>query len=201
MQERDVAGIDAALHRLQPVALLQALGDEGLLGRDGGEFPFRQRRLLIGRAHIGPQHRPALHQRVGLELDLAGRSRSRPARRARRCTARSRRISSRDRGSAARLPRCGRTRATRRGGRRTRRSDRTCRRCRGRRAAAPTGSSPAPAGNRFPAAPRPAAPGANRRGTAGPSAAPGPVCVSRSFCSLRSIGSIHHRSCASGAAG
>ncbi len=71
MQKRDVAGIDAALHGLQPVALLQALGDEGLLGGDGGEFPFRQRRLLIGRAHIGPQHRPALHQRVGLELDLA----------------------------------------------------------------------------------------------------------------------------------
>ena len=194
MQERDVAGIDAALHGLQPVAFLQALGDEGLLGGDGGEFPFRQRRLLLGRAHIGPQHRPALHQRVGLELDLLAEA------------ALARLGGDVDAlpghvvfpaviGAAqARLPRCGRTRATRRGGRRIRRSIRTCRRCRGRRAAAPTGSSPAPAGNRSPAAPRPAAPAANRRGTAGPSAVPGPVCVSRSFCSLRSIGSIRDRS-------
>src|SRR5262249_8097327 len=30
---------------------------------------FRSR-LLVRRAHIGPQHRPALHQRIGLELDL-----------------------------------------------------------------------------------------------------------------------------------
>ena len=70
MQERDVAGIDPALHGLQPVAFLQALGDEGLLGRHGREFPLRQRRLLVGRTHIGPQHRPPLHQRIGLELDL-----------------------------------------------------------------------------------------------------------------------------------
>ena len=70
VQERDVARIDPAFHGLQPVALLQPLGDEGLLGRDGGEFPLRQRRLLVGRAHIGPQHRAALHQRVGFELDL-----------------------------------------------------------------------------------------------------------------------------------
>ena len=161
MQERDVAGIDAALHGLQPVALLQALGDEGLLGGDGGEFPFRQRRLLLGRAHIGPQHRPALHQRIGLELDLLAEAAFAPARRGRRCTARSRRISSRDRGSAAPIPRCARTRATRRGGRRTRRSAHTCLRCRGRPAAAPTGSSRAPAGSRSPAVPRPAAPAAS----------------------------------------
>src|SRR6516225_5436069 len=64
VQEGDVAGIDSALHRLQPVAFLQALGDEGLTGRHRREFPFRQRRLLLRRAHIGPQHRPALHQRV-----------------------------------------------------------------------------------------------------------------------------------------
>ncbi len=70
MQEGDVARIDAALHGLHPVAVLQPLGDEGLLGRNGGELPLRQRRLLLGRAHIGPQHRPALHQRIGLELDL-----------------------------------------------------------------------------------------------------------------------------------
>ena len=65
VQEGDVARIDAALHCLQPVAVLQALGDEGLLGRNNCEFPFRQWRLLVRRAHIGPQHRAALHQRIG----------------------------------------------------------------------------------------------------------------------------------------
>ena len=70
MQKGDVTRIDPALHGLQPIAVLQPLGDEGLLGRNGGEFPLRQRRLLLRRAHIGPQHRPALHQRIGLELDL-----------------------------------------------------------------------------------------------------------------------------------
>ena len=41
-----------------------------LLRRHHGEFPFRQRRLLLGRAHIGPQHAAALDQRIGRELDL-----------------------------------------------------------------------------------------------------------------------------------
>ena len=72
VQEGDVAGIDAALHRLQPVGFLQPLRDEALLARHGGEFPFRQRRLLVRRAHIGPQHAAALDQRIGGELDLLG---------------------------------------------------------------------------------------------------------------------------------
>ena len=38
--------------------------------RDGGELPFRQRRLLVRRAHIGPQHGAALDQRIGFQLDL-----------------------------------------------------------------------------------------------------------------------------------
>ncbi len=54
MQEGDMAGIDAAFHRLQPVALLQPLGDESLVGRNDRELPFRQRRLLFQRPHIGP---------------------------------------------------------------------------------------------------------------------------------------------------
>ena len=40
------------------------------VGRHHGEFPFRQRRLLLGRAHVGPQHAAALDQRIGLQLDL-----------------------------------------------------------------------------------------------------------------------------------
>ena len=70
MQERDVAGVDAAFHRLQPVGLLKPLRHEAVRGRHHGEFPFRQRRLLLGRAHIGPQHAAALDQRIGLQFDL-----------------------------------------------------------------------------------------------------------------------------------
>ncbi len=69
MQERHVARIDAALHRLQPVRFLHPLGDEALGIGNGGELPFRQRRLHLRRAHIGPQNAAALDQRIGLELD------------------------------------------------------------------------------------------------------------------------------------
>src|SRR5437588_2433669 len=65
-----MAGVDAALERLQPIAFLDALGDVALLGWNGGEFPLRQRRLPLGRAHIGPQYIAALDQRIGRELDL-----------------------------------------------------------------------------------------------------------------------------------
>ena len=34
------------------------------------ELIFGQRRLLLRRSHIGPQHPAALHQRIGFELDL-----------------------------------------------------------------------------------------------------------------------------------
>ena len=65
-----MARIDAPLERLEPVAFLQPLGNVGLGGRHHGEFEFRQRRLPLGRTHIGPQHVAALHQRIGRELDL-----------------------------------------------------------------------------------------------------------------------------------
>ena len=70
VQERDVAGIDAALHRLQPVRFLQPLRREAAVGRHHGELPLRQRRLLLRRAHVGPQHAAALDQRIGLQFDL-----------------------------------------------------------------------------------------------------------------------------------
>ena len=72
VQPGDVARIDAALHGLQPVALLDALGDEALLRRHHREFPLRQRRRVLRRAHIGPQDAAALDQRIGFELDLLG---------------------------------------------------------------------------------------------------------------------------------
>ena len=70
VQPGAVAGIDAAFERLQPVALLQALGDVALLERHRAPFELGQRRLLVRRTHIGPQHVAALDQRIGLELDL-----------------------------------------------------------------------------------------------------------------------------------
>ena len=183
-----MARIDAALHGLQPVRLLQALairsaGAGGTVANShsgsGGSCSVRP--------HIGPQHAAALDQRIGFELDPACRSRFPPAPTARRCIGRSRRISSRDRGSAGRPARCGRTTARRRDGRRTRRSGRAGRRCRGTPAAARTASSPAPAGSRSRAIPRRAAPAASSCGTAVPPGVPGPVWVRRSFCSFRSI--------------
>ncbi len=70
VQPRRMARIDAAFQCLQPVALLQALGNVALLGRHGSEFPFRRWRLQFRRSHIGPQHVAAFRQRIGLELDL-----------------------------------------------------------------------------------------------------------------------------------
>src|SRR5689334_6549702 len=70
MQEGDVAGVDATFHRLEPVALLYALRHEALLERYGRELPLRQRRLLLRRPHVGPQHAAALDERIGLQLDL-----------------------------------------------------------------------------------------------------------------------------------
>src|SRR3974390_868539 len=70
MQERDVAGIDAAFQSLQPIAFLQPLRHEALLGRHQFGFPFWQGRLLLRWAHIGPQHAAALDQWIGFELNL-----------------------------------------------------------------------------------------------------------------------------------
>jgi hypothetical protein len=41
-----------------------------LLGLDRGELPLGQGRLLLGRAHVHPDHAAALAERIGLELDL-----------------------------------------------------------------------------------------------------------------------------------
>ena len=70
MQPRHVARIDAAFHRLQPVAFLQRLEMKHCSGGTDANSIFRQRRLLLRRSHIGPQHPAALHQRIGFQLDL-----------------------------------------------------------------------------------------------------------------------------------
>jgi len=60
VQERDVARIDAALHGLEVVALLQPLGVVAMRRRQRRPLEFREWRLQLGRAHIGPQDSAAL---------------------------------------------------------------------------------------------------------------------------------------------
>ncbi len=72
VQKGDMAGVDAPLHRLQPVALLQPLGHEPLLARDQRELPLGQRRPPFRRSHVGPQHPATLDQRVRPDFDLLG---------------------------------------------------------------------------------------------------------------------------------
>ena len=64
-----MAGIDAALHRLQPVGVLQPLRCIGLFRRHRRELEFWQPRLVLRLSHIGPQHAAALDQRIGAQLD------------------------------------------------------------------------------------------------------------------------------------
>ena len=70
VQPRNMAGIDPALHRLQPVAILQPLRHETLRGGHRREFVVRQPRPVFGRPHIGPQHAAALDQRIGAQRRL-----------------------------------------------------------------------------------------------------------------------------------
>jgi hypothetical protein len=81
MQPRHVTGIDAALHRLQPIALLQALRHEALAGGYQRELPLRQRRRSLRRPHIGPQHAALLDEGVGFQLDAFGKAAFRRLRR------------------------------------------------------------------------------------------------------------------------
>src|SRR5207247_1315235 len=69
VQERNMAGIDAALDRLQVVALLPAFGGDAMRRGQMDPLEVRQRRLLRRRAHVGPYDSAQLHARVGLELD------------------------------------------------------------------------------------------------------------------------------------
>ncbi len=70
VQPGDVAGIDAAFHRLQVIALLQTLRHETLLGHNVGPFQRRRRRLQRGRPHIGPDDAGLLDAGVGFQLDV-----------------------------------------------------------------------------------------------------------------------------------
>src|SRR5947208_16656347 len=69
VQERNMAGIDAALDRLQVVRLLPAFGGDAMRRGPMDPLEVRQRRLLRRRAHVGPYDSAQLHAREGLDLD------------------------------------------------------------------------------------------------------------------------------------
>ena len=139
-----------------------------------------ERRRLGAIAHIGPDHAVALVRLVGLGLDAVLRNPDAAARSAYRGNCRRRRISSRDRCSAGRSPRCGRRTA--------RRSDAgsddpSCRRgptCRGTRSAARRAASGA-RGSPSALTSRDIAAGIQYRRMSSPIGVPGPTRVRISF--------------------
>src|SRR5207245_2208669 len=56
VQERDVARVDAARHRLEPVALLDPLGREAVRVRQQGPLEMWYRRRRARRSHVRPDH-------------------------------------------------------------------------------------------------------------------------------------------------
>jgi hypothetical protein len=72
-----VAGVDAALHRLQIVALLQTLRDEYVAFRQGAPLDLGRLGLLVLRSHIGPDDAGALDAGISLDPHFLARLRRR----------------------------------------------------------------------------------------------------------------------------
>jgi len=70
VQDRRVRRVDAAFQRLQPIALLDHLGDVAIGFRRLRPSEFRQRRDLLGRAHIRPHDAAQLAGRIRGDADL-----------------------------------------------------------------------------------------------------------------------------------
>ena len=70
VQDGDVRGVDAALEALQPVALLDDLGDVAVRGRRLRPREVRQRRPVLRRSEVGPDDAARLRRRVGRGADL-----------------------------------------------------------------------------------------------------------------------------------
>ena len=69
VQERDVARVEPPFHCLQVIALLPAFAEVPVWCGKLRPFECGQRRLGLGRAHIGPQNPAALDERIGFQLD------------------------------------------------------------------------------------------------------------------------------------
>ena len=70
---RHVAGVDATLHRLQPIGVLQALGHKHVALRQQAPLQFRRGGLFICRAHVSPQNAAAFN--AGVAFDVHARAR------------------------------------------------------------------------------------------------------------------------------
>ncbi len=81
VQEADMGGVETAFETLQIVVVLKILRHAAMrLGR-ARPFVIGRRRLLVLRAHIGPDDAAALDRRIGLDADVAlHRARGRLAR-------------------------------------------------------------------------------------------------------------------------
>ncbi len=69
VQEGHVARVDAAFHRLQVIALLEAFGNKAALGRYHRPLELGRRGFQPGRSHVDPDHFAALDRGIGLQLD------------------------------------------------------------------------------------------------------------------------------------
>ena len=138
MQDGEMRGVDAAFERLQPVALLHHLADGAMRLGATASIRISAAPAASRAGPYRPRSTPLISiGRIGGRLDLRrriGAARSSDRRIARRC-----RISSRDRRSAARSPRCGRATARRGDAGRIPRSSRSGRpSCGRRRASSPS---------------------------------------------------------------
>ena len=182
-------GVDAALQPLQPVALLDHLGDVAVRGRRLGPGEVRRRRLAAPRGRGRPRRcRPPRRS----DRPRCGSWPRRPAPPARSScprTGRRRRTSSRGRRSAARTPRCARERARPAGAGSARRAAR-CGRGVSRKA---TSSSPSSftrtGGQSGSGSSHASSAGIQYRRIVAPIGVPGPTRVTRSLSSRASMAS------------
>src|SRR5712691_11844528 len=70
MQNGNMRGVDAALETLEPVALLDDLGDVAMRGGRLGPGEVRRRRPALRGAEIGPDDPARFHRRIGASADL-----------------------------------------------------------------------------------------------------------------------------------
>src|SRR5262249_12763797 len=71
VEDRHVRRVDATFEPLQPVALLDHLGNVAMRVRRLRPCDVRERRTPIGRAEVSPDDAPRLHRGIASRADLA----------------------------------------------------------------------------------------------------------------------------------
>ena len=69
VQPRDMAGVNASLHSLEVIVLLNAFAYIAMRIGDRSPLVLRQWGLQIGRTHVSPNHATPLKARVCIQLD------------------------------------------------------------------------------------------------------------------------------------